>query len=508
MKIITTKNTQAKIKKGVDKICDIVKVTLGGKGKNVIINNGIQNIQIINDGVTIAREVELENIAENTGAMLARQVAEKTNDEAGDGTTTTLVMLQAFLQAMEGVETNDVRGLREEIKAEVDKVVEELDKRKKPIKDGDIENIAYISSLDREIAKTIAELVKKIGKDGVVSVEDAKVAGIQTEVVNGIKIDDGYITPYFITNKETLKAEIKEVPILLTKKSIATVNDILPLLEELARKNINKIVIMCEDITDEVLGFLVANKLKGMITPLVVKTSNMEDIAVVTGGEIVTPENQKEFTSEALGNATKIECGKFSTTVIGSESEKQEVQKKIEELKAQIKNTEDEIEMDRIKQRIAKLSGGVSVVRIAGDNAQETKEKKLKLEDALNSVRAAMEDGIVEGGGMALYKIGEKLSKDTPAQEIVSQVIMKPFIQILENAEENKDEVLTRGDNSNIYNAMGGYNVITRKWENFYDTGVIDPVKVTKSALKNAFAMGNQILTAEAGIFQKNEKGK
>lgn len=501
MKTITLENTKARLKEGVDILADVVKVTLGGKGKNVIINNGFENVKIINDGVSIAREVEVEDEVANTGAMLARQAAEKTNDEAGDGTTTTIVLLQAFLNEMMKVKTKDVRSLREAIQKNIETVLAYLDETKKELGDGDIFRIAKNSSLDEDIAKTVEELMLKIGKDGLVSIEDGQKPGITSEIVLGIKIDDGYLSPFMITDVETQKAVIKDAPILLSRKQILSVKDILPVLEGLQSKGKNELILLVEDISDDVLATLVVNKMKQVFNVCVVRTRNMEDIAVVTGAEIVTEEAGHKFSEEMLGWADKVEVGKHSTLVTGGREEQETVTAKIEELTKVRENADNEYDKQKAAERIAKLKGGVSLIKIAGENDQQTKEKKLKLEDALNAVKSAMDEGIIKGGGMALFEASEAMTDTSDeASKLVYEVIRTPMIQILKNADEEYGDIIKQD-----YNEEDGYNVITRKWENFYESGIIDPVKVVKKALINSFAMGTSIMTAEAGIIVKKD---
>lgn len=507
MKTILLENTKIKLKKGVDILADVVKVTLGGKGKNVIINNGFENVKIINDGVTIAREVELEDDVENTGAMLARQAAEKTNDEAGDATTTTIVLLQAFLNAMMQIKSKDVRGLREEIDKTVQIVLEYLDKNKREIGEGDIYRIAKNSSLDEDIAKVVSELMIKIGKDGLVSIEDGKFPGIDSEVVLGIKIDDGYVSPYMITEAETMKSVLKDVPILITKKRINSMKEILPLVENLQSQGKNEMVILAEDLSDDVIALMVVNRIKGNFNFCVVRTRNMDDIAVVTGAQIVSEEAGGQFTAEMLGYADKVETGKYFCQVTGGKEDQETVDAKIEELKKVRENSDNEYDAQMAAKRIARLQGGVSIIRIAGTNEQQTKEKKLKLEDALNAVKSAMDDGIIEGGGMALYRASMEICNDgkkelTEAEKLVVDVIRKPIQQILINADEDVLMLEWIGKES----MKKGYNVITRNWEDFYESGIIDPVKAVKRALINAFAMGTSIMTAEAGVIVMKEK--
>ena len=504
MKTITLKETKAKIKEGVDILANVVKTTLGGKGKNVIINNGFELPKIINDGVTIAREVEIDDEILNTGATLAKQSAEKTNDEAGDGTTTTLVLLQAFLKEMEKVKTKDVRGFRDEIDKQIKKVIKYLDDHKKEIGEEDIYRIAKNSSLDEEIARTITEIIEVIGKDGIVSVEDGQKAGISHEIVTGIKIDDGFVSPYMITDREKLRAEIKDAPILLSKKSITSVNDILPVLEAMQAKGKNELVLFVEDITDDVLAPLVVNKMKGVFSTIIVKTQNMEDIAVVTGATIITAEGGQQFTPEMLGWAGRVEVGKHYSIVSDGKAEAGAVADKIAELEKARENTEEEEDKLLISQRIAKLKGGVSVIKIAGENDVQTKEKKLKLEDALNAVRSAMDEGIIKGGGMALMEASIEIEPDTEAKRLVGDLIRTPLKQILKNADEEFKKIILDKKEKGGY----GYNVITRQWEDFYSTGIIDPVKVVKRSLINAVAMGTSIMTAEASIIMKKEGNK
>lgn len=503
MKQITLGDTRQKLKEGVDILADVVKVTLGGKGKNVIINNGFENVKIINDGVTIAREVELDDDVANTGAMLARQAAEKTNDEAGDATTTTIVLLQAFLNAMMKIKSNDVRGLREEIDKTINDVLKYLDENKKELAEGDIFRIAKNSSLDEDIAKTVEEIMLKIGKDGLVSIEDGRFPGIDSEVVLGIKIDDGYLSPYMITDAETMKSTLKEnVPILITKKRITNMKDILPLVENLQSQGKNEMLVLVEDIPDDVLALMVVNKIKGNFNFCVVRTRNMDDIAVVTGAQIVTEEAGGRFVAEMLGYADKVETGKYFCQITGGKEDQETVDAKIEELKKIRENADNEYDAQSAAMRIARLQGGVSIIRIAGTNEQQTKEKKLKLEDALNAVKSAMDEGIIKGGGMALFEASEAMAdRSTEAKNLVYEVIRTPMIQILKNADEEYSQIIQQD-----YNEEDGYNVITRKWENFYESGIIDPVKAVKRALINSFAMGTSIMTAEAGVIVMKEK--
>ncbi len=509
MKIIYGKDTKEQIKAGIDALADVVKTTLGGKGKNVILENQFGKIQIINDGTTIANHVELESPILNAGATLAKQVAAKTNEESGDGTTTSIVLLQAFLSEMEKVKSKDSRGLREEIKVEVDKVVAELDKMKRKVSHKDIERIAYISSLDKEISKAVASLIKKIGKDGVVSIEESKAVGISTEIVNGVRVDRGYVTQLMSTDSTTLKAELMDTAVLVSKKKISVIADMMPIMQHLAANKKNRLAVFCEDISEEVLSMLILNKVQGQFLTLVVKTNDLDDIATVTGAKVITDQNNLGFEPDQLGNAGKIVATRYHTTVMDGKVDPVIIKEKIDELKALKENEEIPYEKDKLAQRIARLQGGVSIIKIGGENEQETYEKKLKLEDAVNAVKAAQEDGIIVGGGLALYRIATKMLEPrlrmedvSEATNLVAKVILTPIKQILSNAEEDIDERLSKMLDGQ------GYNVVTRQFEDFFESGVIDPVKVTKSAVKNAFAMGMQILTAESAIVIKREEQK
>ena len=508
MKIIHYGDTKERLKAGVDKLANCVRVTLGAKGKNVVLNRGFGQIMIINDGVSIAKEVELEDKTENTGATLAKFVAEKTNDEVGDGTTTAIVLLQAFLNEMIKVETKDVRGLREEINVIVEDVLKQLDARKRKITDKDIYQVALNASLNPAIAKTIDDLIKKIGKEGVVSIEEGKETGIKTEIVTGLRLDTGLLTPYFINNRESLRADLTDVNVIITKRPLDSVQELVPILEDLIRKGEPRLAIFCEEITDEVLGFLVTNKLQGNFNPVVVKTRDMDDLEIVTGAQVVTLENNLKIGNETMGKAKKIEAGKYHTTIIGLDDKdtKESIQKTIKESRKQIEASETPIEKDLIRKRIARLQGGVAVVKVTGENDQQTKEKKLKMEDALNAVKAAMEDGIIEGGGMSLLKIANGMGAKGEAKQIMYHLLKTPFSQILENADVSLEQEDIRSTmTENMVSGMG-YNVVACQWENLYESGIIDPVKVVKCALKNAIHMGTQILTAEAAIIFNQEK--
>jgi chaperonin GroEL len=502
MKHITREDTKKRLTAGVNKLADIVRVTLGGKGKNVIIKKAVFNqVSIINDGVSIAREIELEDEIENTGADLAKIAANKTNEEAGDGTTTTIVLLQSYLREMMKLETPDQRGLRDEIKAKIEELIVQIDSKKRKIKGQDLLKVAKNSALDDDIAQAVVEVVNKVGKDGIVSIEESATPGIHSEVVDGISINDGYLTPYFINNNSNGKAEFKNTAVILVNKHIKTIHEILKLMEEMMKKGQTSAVIFVKQIADEVAGFLVANKIKGTFQSCVIKTIDLEELETITGAKIISDDNNFGFTMDSLGFAGSVTVSKRDTVVSADKNRKKQISTKIEEMKNQMEVSTNDSDKAKFKQRISKLENGIATIRIGGNNDQETKEKKYKLEDAMNSVMSAIDDGVVEGGGMTLYRLSEEITGTSQADVLIKEVLRAPFKQIVENGEDEFRKVILG------YTPTKGYNVISREWEDLFKSGVIDPAKVVKSALKNAFYMGNQILTVEAGIIEERPKG-
>lgn len=501
MKQITLEDTKQQLKAGIDKLASCVVPTLGGKGKNVIIRDAaFSQVSIINDGLNIAKKVELEDEVENTGAMLAKLAAYKTDEEAGDGTTTTIVLLQAYLNEMMKIKTLDQRGLRDEIKVKIDEIIAIIDADKKQIAGNDLYKVAKNSSLDDEIAEAVVGVVKKIGKNGVYNIEESSVKGIQVEVVDGIRVGVGYVTPYFINNNDNGKAEFRNVPVLLVDQRIETIHELVKLMDEMLKKGKKAMVIFCKQISDEVVGFLVSNKMQGVFQCCVVKTIELDELALITGAKVVAENSANGFTLDSLGFAKSVSISK-KESIVSAGKNKKEINEKLVELKSQME-VADENEKTKLKQIISKLENGIATLRIGGENVQETKEKKYKLEDAMNAVMAAIDDGVVEGGGMTLYRISENIEGFDEASQLVKEVLKSPLKRILLNGEEDFDEVI-KG-----YSVDKGYNVITRKWENLFKSGIIDPAKVVKCSLLNAFSMGNQILTVEAGIIEENPEEK
>ena len=504
MKKLYEKDAIDSINEGVNKVVNIVKKTLGGRGKNVIIKDSAGGIHIINDGVTIANQIELDNQAQDIGASLTKKVAQKTNEQAGDGTTTSILLFQKYVNLMNSI-TDRSRQAREAMEQEVESICKELNKVKKEISESEIEPVARISCLNDKMAKVISDVIKEIGKDGAIIVEDAQKPTISYNIEKGIKIDDGYSTPYLITESGGQKAILTDVPVLLSRKKLDDMTALMPMLEDLAKVNSRRIAIFAKEISDDVLTFFVVNKVQGKMNPIIVTTSDLNEIETVTGAKIITEENGLEFELDNLGRAGKIVVSRDSSTVIDGKAEPSRVKGKIDHLKKLLEEADETADKYELQERIAKLSGGVAVIKIAGNNDQETQEQKLKMEDAINAVRSAMDEGVVEGGGMALWRIAKrKYSKpDNELQEIMSEILRAPLIQLLENAEVESTVIKELDKVENL-----GYNVVTGQYENFFDKGILDPIKVTKSALRNAVTMGNMLLTSEAAIVDITTKTK
>ena len=495
MKQLTLEDTKQKLKDGVDKLANIVKITMGACGKNVIIRDA-QTGQVFmsNDGYNISKAVELEDVVENTGAMLAKLAAHKTNEEAKDGTTATIVMLQAYLNAMMDIKTKDQRGLREEIRLKIEHILSKIE-IKKTVGQDDLYNIAKTSSLDDEIAEAVVALVGKIGSDGIFIIEESSTPGITTEVIDGITVEDGYATPWFINNTNTGNAEFKDVPVLIVDKHINSVLEIAQLMDTMVKSGQSSMVLFVKQISDEVLSVLANNKQKGVFKSCVIKTNEFEDVELITGAKIISDSNGVPFDKSSLGYASNVVVSDKNTIV--SANKGKDIKTKIEELKSQLEESKDK---EKLQEKISKLENGIATIRIGGDNVQETKEKKDKLEDAMGSVMSAMKAGYVEGGGMTLYRISRQIKENDQASKLIKEVLQTPLKQIIKNGENDFNEVI-KG-----YDTYEGYNVLTRRWEDLFANGVIDSVQAVKSALNNSVSMGNQILTVEAGIIEENPK--
>ncbi len=507
---------------GVDKLANTVKITLGPKGRNVLIERSYGSPLITNDGVTIAREIELENQVENMGAQLVKEVATKTNDVAGDGTTTATLLTQSIVR--EGFK-NVTAGanpmiLKKGIAGAVGAAVENLKAAAKPVDDkAAIAQVASVSANDTEIGELIAEAMEKVGKDGVITVEESKTLGTSLDVVEGMQFDRGYLSPY-MANNEKMEAVMNKPFILLTDKKLSSIQDIIPLLEGIMKAG-RSLLIVAEDVDGEALATLVLNKLRGTLDVVAVKAPGfgdrrkamMEDIAVLTGGVVISEElgyELKETTIDMLGQAETIKVNKDNTVIVGGAGSKEELAARVAQIKSSIEETTSDFDREKLQERLAKLSGGVAVINAGAASETELKEKKLRLEDALNATKAAVEEGIVAGGGVSLIRAIEAVKAYADRQEgdvktgakIVERALEEPVRQIAENAGFDGAVVVAE-----VKKAEGnvGFNAANEKYEDMIAAGIVDPVKVTRSALQNAASVASMLLTTEAGITQIKE---
>ncbi len=514
--------SRRKLLAGVDKLADTVKITLGPKGRNVLIERTYGSPLITNDGVSIAREIDLEDQVENMGAQLVKEVATKTNDVAGDGTTTATLLAQAIIR--EGFKNVTAganpmvlkRGIAEAVEAAVDYLKGEA----KSVNDKEsIAQVASVSANDTEIGEMIAEAMEKVGKDGVITVEESKTLGTTLEVVEGMQFDRGYLSPY-MANNEKMEAVMSKPYILLTDKKLSNIQDIIPLLEGIMKAG-RSLLIVAEDVDGEALATLVLNKLRGTLDVVAVKAPGfgdrrkamMEDIAVLTGGVVISEElgyELKEATIDMLGQAETVKVNKDNTVIVGGAGRKDELEARIAQIKASLEETTSEFDKEKLQERLAKLSGGVAVINAGAASETELKEKKLRLEDALNATKAAVEEGIVAGGGVSLIRAIEAVKAYADKQEgdmktgakIVERALEEPVRQIAENAGFDGAVVVAK-----VKEEKGdvGFNAANEKYEDMIKAGIVDPVKVTRSALQNAGSVAGMLLTTEAGITQIKE---
>ena len=507
---------------GVDKLADTVKITLGPKGRNVLIERQYGSPLITNDGVTIAREIELEDQVENMGAQLVKEVATKTNDVAGDGTTTATLLAQSIIR--EGFK-NVTAGanpmiLKKGIAEAVEAAVENLKAAAKPVDDrASIAQVAAVSANDAEIGELIAEAMEKVGKDGVITVEESKTLGTTLDVVEGLQFDRGYLSPY-MANNEKMEAVMSKPFILLTDKKISSITEIIPLLEGIMKAG-RSLLIVAEDVDGEALATLVLNKLRGTLDVVAVKAPGfgdrrkamMEDIAILTGGVVISEElgyELKEATIDMLGQAETVKVNKDNTVIVGGAGRKEDLAARVAQIKASIEETTSDFDREKLQERLAKLSGGVAVINAGAASETELKEKKLRLEDALNATKAAVEEGIVAGGGVSLIRAIDAVKAYADKQEgdmktgakIVERALEEPVRQIAENAGFDGAVVVAE-----VKRAEGnvGFNAANEKYEDMIEAGIVDPVKVTRSALQNAASVAGMLLTTEAGITQIKE---
>lgn len=516
--IISSEEARKRLKAGVDKLADTVKTTLGPKGRNVVLGKSYGSPLITNDGVTIAKEIELEDAFENMGAQIVKEVASKTNDQAGDGTTTATVLAQAIID--EGIKNvaagANPMAIRHGIEKAAQAVAAELNKIAKPVKESaEIANVASISAADPEVGVLIAEVMKVIGEDGIVTVEEGQTLGLDKEVVEGMQFDNGYVSPYMVTDPTRMEAAIDNAPILITDKKISSIQELLPLLEKLAAEGKKDLIIIAEDLEGEALTTLVLNKLRGTFNAIGIKApafgdrrkEMLEDIAILTGGQVITEEiglKLEDATIEMLGEARKVIASKDNTTIIDGKGEKKSVKDRVAQMKRQLEELSSEYEMEKLQERIAKLESGVAVIKVGAATEVELKEKKARIEDAINSTKAAVAQGIVPGGGAALIKASKALDKlELEDEQQIGVVIVKksleaPIRQIANNAGITDIavilETIRKGD-KNL-----GWDFAKNQKTDMLKAGIIDPVKVTKSALLNAASAAAMLLTTEAAV--------
>jgi chaperonin GroEL len=524
--ILFDEQARRALERGVNAVADAVKVTLGPKGRNVVLEKKFGAPQIVNDGVTIAKEIELEDPIENTGAQLVKEVATKTNDVAGDGTTTATVLAQAMTR--EGLK-NVAAGanpmiIRHGIDKAVAAAVEEIKKLAKPVENRTaIAQVATISAgNDQYIGDLIADAMEKVGKDGVITVEESKSMGTTLEVVEGMQFDKGYTSAYMVTDSERMEAIMDEPFVLLTDKKITSVADLIPVLEKVARSG-RGLLIIAEDVEGEALATLVVNKLRGILTAVAVKAPGfgdrrkamLDDIATLTGGEVISEDKGlklENVNEQMLGKARQVRVGREKTTIVAGSDHKAKVEARVAQIRRQIEETDSEFDREKLQERLAKLAGGVAVIQVGAATETELKDRKLRIEDALSATKAAVEEGIVAGGGTTLVNlirsldaVREKAQGDEKTGvEIVMKALEAPLRQIAENAGIEGAVILEQVRNHK--DAGIGYNALTNQFVNMIDAGIVDPAKVTRSALQNAASIASMLLTTEALVVDKPEK--
>ena len=522
--ILYSEDARKKLKAGIDKVADAVKVTLGPKGRNVVLDEGFGSPTITNDGVTIAKKIELEDKTENVGAEIIKEVASKANDVAGDGTTTATVLAQAI--ASEGLK-NVTAGanplaLRRGLDKATERVFESLKQMSRPVSTKEeIAQVATISAEDKEIGNLIAEVMEEVGKDGVITVEESQTFGIQKDIVKGLQFDRGYVSPYMVTNAERMEAVLEDAYILITDKKISSIQDMLPTLEAIAKTGKKELIIIADDIDGDALATLVVNKLRGIFNTLAVKAPGfgdrkkemLEDIAIVTGAQVISEEvglKLENIELSQLGSARRVVATKENTTIIEGKGEQEKIEERIKQIRVMIEDTTSEFDKEKLQERVAKLAGGVAVVKVGAATEIEQKGRQHKTEDALNATRAAVEEGIVPGGGVALLRAAKDLenfrledAEEQLAVKILRRALEEPIRQIAENAGQDGSVVaaeVAKGE------AGFGYNAATGIYEDLVQSGVVDPTKVVRIALENSVSAAATLLTTEVVITDIPEK--
>ncbi len=508
--------------RGVDQLANAVKVTIGPKGRNVVLDKEFTAPLITNDGVTIAKEIELEDPYENMGAKLVQEVANKTNEIAGDGTTTATVLAQAMIQ--EGLKNvtsgaNPV-GLRQGIDKAVKVAVEALHENSQKVENkNEIAQVGAISAADEEIGRYISEAMEKVGNDGVITIEESNGLNTELEVVEGMQFDRGYQSPYMVTDSDKMVAELERPYILVTDKKISSFQDILPLLEQVVQSN-RPILIVADEVEGDALTNIVLNRMRGTFTAVAVKAPGfgdrrkamLEDLAILTGAQVITDDlglDLKDASIDMLGTASKVEVTKDNTTVVDGDGDENSIDARVSQLKSQIEETESDFDREKLQERLAKLAGGVAVIKVGAASETELKERKLRIEDALNSTRAAVEEGIVAGGATALVNVYQKVSEIEAEGDIetgvniVLKALTAPVRQIAENAGLEGSVIVERLKNAE---PGVGFNAATNEWVNMLEAGIVDPTKVTRSALQHAASVAAMFLTTEAVVASIPEK--
>ena len=518
--ILYSDDARHKLVKGVNTIANVVKVTLGPKGRNVVLERGYGAPIITKDGVTVAKDIEVEDKFENAGVELVKEVASRTNDDVGDGTTTATVLAQAIVT--EGLKNVTAGANPVALKRGIDKCVEAIvkelkEKIAKPVEQNEIADVAAISANDKEIGKKIADAMKVVGKDGVITVEESQSFGMEIETVQGMRFDKGYVSPYMVTNTERMESEYNDPFILITDKKVSSIHDVLPLLEKVAQSGKKELVIIADDVDGEALTTFVLNKLRGTFNVLAVKAPGfgdrrkemLQDIAVLTGGKVITEEVGLKLDAtelDDLGRAHKVIATKEYTTIVEGKGDKKKVEERVLQIKKTIEGTDSDFDKEKLQERLAKLAGGVAIIKVGAATETEMKEVKQRIEDAVGATKAAVEEGVVPGGGVALIRAAwdglEKLQ--LPAEENVAIRIMlraleEPLRQIAANSGVD-GAVVVKQVKDNFSNNNYGYNAATGEYEDMIKAGIIDPAKVTRSALQNAASIAGMFLTTEAVV--------
>ncbi len=522
--ILNGMEARAALLRGVDKLSDTVKITLGPKGRNVVLDKKFGAPLITNDGVTIAKEIELDDAAENMGAQLVREVATKTNDAAGDGTTTATLLAQTLIhEGMKNVTSGaNPMILRKGIFKAVDAAVAELAKQAKAVSGrDDIARVGAVSASDESIGELIADAMDKVTTDGVITVEESKSAETYSEVVEGMQFDRGYLSPYMATDVDKMEAVLDDSLILITDKKISNIQDILPLLEQIVQSG-KKLLIIAEDVEGEALTTLVLNKLRGTFTVVAVKAPGfgdrrkemLRDIAILTGGEVITSElglELKDATVGELGRARQVKITKENTLIVGGAGDKAAIADRVNQIRSAIENTTSEFDKEKLLERLAKLAGGVAVIKVGAATEVEMKEKKLRIEDALNATKAAVEEGIVAGGGVALVNVIDAVDAvvstldgdEKTGAAIVAKSLVSPMKQIAENAGLDGSVIISKIRESGKVGY--GFDAYNEKYCDMLECGIVDPAKVTRCALQNAASIASTVLTTEAVVYDKKE---